>query len=281
MLNFDKDEIGIGQAHTSRKNAIIRSTVYDFGSSKLDHLCKKSFSLQNGEQYFKNVCANSQNPISQSTYLNSKDEIRMKNAKVVCYPYNGQKSVLPVFYNESPDPLPGYKVSGYPVSIQFNPVHFGNKNIKMNAFKLYDAHGRVFEKTRILTWENDPNRRFKKGQFALMPLKRLEYGMTYTAVFEARINGEKYTKKWSFTTKSFKNKLYRITKKNETLDVAPNSTVVLYFVPTSRNDLFRHYTYRGGLKVSFIDQNTLKVTFPNKLRKKTMIQAGKNVVSFF
>jgi hypothetical protein len=280
FLNFDKDEIGIGSADSTRKSVIIRAAVYDMGSSRLNSVCKKSFPLKNGSMYMTQVCADNQKMVPLSIYQKSKNEVRQKNAKVVYFPYDGQKDVVPAFYKEFPDPLPGYEVSGYPVSIQFNPIYYEEKKIILKTFKLYDSSGRRLKNTRVLTWKNDPNRRFKKGEFALMPLKRLEYGMTYTALFEAKIDGRKYTKKWSFTTKRFKEKLYRITKTNVTLNVKSGSTIILYFVPRSGNDLFRGYQSRGGIKVSFIDQNTLKVMLPRSISQHTSLKVNKREVRF-
>ena len=195
FLNFDKDEIGIGSADATRKSGIIRAAVYDMGSSKLNSVCKKSFPLKNGSMYMTQVCADNEKMIPLSLYQKNKNEVRQKNAKVVNFPYDGQKDVVPAFYKEFPDPLPGYEVSGYPVSIQFNPIYYEDKKILLNSFRLYDINGKRVKNTKVLTWKNDPNKRFKKGEFALMPLKRLEYGMTYTALFEAKVDGRKYTKK--------------------------------------------------------------------------------------
>lgn len=281
FLNFDKDEIGIGRAVRRRKSVINKAMVYDLGSSKLNHLCQKKFILQNGTMYLQNVCAESQKLVPPSSYQKSKDEIRRQNTKAVCYPYNGQLGVLPAFYNEFPDPLPDYKVSGYPVTVQLNPGYYQDRKIVLSAFRLYDDNGKVLEDTRVITRENDPNRRLKRGQFALMPLKRLEYGMTYTARFDAKVEGESYTKTWSFTTTRFKEKLYRITEKNVELDVKAGSTVILYFVPESGDDLLTHYRPSRGLKVDSIDQNTLRVKLPRKITRHTILKVDGRKVKFY
>jgi hypothetical protein len=281
FLNFDKDEIGIGSVDTTRKSGIIRAAVYDMGSSKLNSVCKKAFPLKNGFMYMTHVCADNEKMVPLSVYQTNKNEVRQKNAKFVFSPYNGQKDVVPAFYKEFPDPLPDYEVSGYPVSIQFNPIYYEDKKILLNAFRLYDVYGKEVQNTRVLTWKNDPNKRFQKGEFALMPLKRLEYGMTYTALFEAKVGGRKYTKTWSFTTKSFNEKLYRITKNKVSLDVKAGSTIILYFVPRSGNELLKSYRSSRGLKASFIDQNTLRVMMPKKLQNKMQIEIGRHVVTFF
>ena len=58
------------------------------------------------------------------------------------------------FYNESPDPLPDYDVSGFPISVEFND-HF-IKNVKLKDFRLLNEEKEVVE-TRTLDQHNDPH----------------------------------------------------------------------------------------------------------------------------
>ena len=46
-------------------------------------------------------------------------DIMKKQAPIVVFPPNGSKGISPVFFDEMPMPLPGSKVSGTPVSLQF------------------------------------------------------------------------------------------------------------------------------------------------------------------
>ncbi|HSR74347.1 MAG TPA: hypothetical protein VLL31_05850, partial [Sulfurovum sp.] len=48
------------------------------------------------------------------------------------------------------------------------------------------------------------------------------------------------------------------------LSVGSGTTAILYFVPNSKEDIVHSYRARGSLKVSFLDQNTLKLTFPKR-----------------
>lgn len=262
FLNLDKDEIGIGTYAIKKKRKIKSAYVYNLGLSGISHLCQRSFKMTNGEYYMKNICRQSNKMIPRSRFRGEKDHIRRKNKDVILYPYANQKHIWPAFYNESPDPLPKYKVSGFPISVQFNSANFST--VKLKAFRLYDENGKEIKKTKVLQHKNDHNHLFTKLEFALMPLARLEFGTTYTVVFEAVADGRKVKKRWSFMTEDPKERVYRITKNKTTLSVKSGSTALLYIVPSSRNDILRSYKSRGGAKVSFLDQNTLKVIFPKR-----------------
>ena len=260
FLNFDKNEIGIGIATTKKKKYVKQTYVYDLGASSLVKLCKKDYSLKNGTYYVQGVCKASKKMIPQNIFEKEKSLIARKNSKMVLYPYAGQKEVSPAFYNETPDPLPKYDVSGFPISVQFNPALV--KKVKLKSFKLYDAKGNEIKKTKILQAKNDPNHAFKTFEFALMPLARLEFESSYTVVFKANVDGQNIRKKWQFYTQTFKEKVYRISQNNTTLDVQAGESSILYMAPNHRRDLLKNYRLRGNAKAIFLDQNTLKITFP-------------------
>ncbi len=279
FLNLDKDEIGFGVYSTKQKKRIKRAYVYDMGSSRVSKLCKKSFTMTNGVYYMKNICKQSAKMLPRSLFREKKDEVRRNNRDIILYPYTGQTDIWPAFYNESPDPLPKYKVSGFPVSVQFNPANY--KSVKLKSFRLYDENGKEIKETKILQQKNDHNHLFSKLEFALMPLKRLEFDRSYTAVFEAVADGTKVKKRWSFTTVKLKEKVYRITENKTKLAVPLGSTAVLYIVPGSGKDILHSYKSRGGIKASFLDQNTLKVTFPKRRSSgRVSLDFGKKKVLF-
>ncbi len=279
FLNLDKDEIGIGSYATKKKRRIKSAYVYNLALSGISHLCQRSFKMKDGEYYMKNICRQNKKMIPRSRFREEKDYIRRKNKDIIVYPYANQRHVWPAFYNESPDPLPKYKVSGFPISVQFNPANA--KNVKLKSFRLYDENGKEIKKTKILQHKNDHNRLFSKLEFALMPLARLEFSRSYTAVFEAVVDGRRIKKRWSFRTEDPKEKVYRITKNKTTLKVKPGSTAIIYVVPSSRKDILRGYKSRGGIKVSFLDQNTLKVIFPKKHSSgRVSLALGKRKVYF-
>ena len=279
FLNLDKDEIGFGSALSKKKRKIKRAYVYDMSTSGIAELCKKTFTLAHGVYYMKNMCRDNSKMVPRSLFEEKKDAVRRKNTDIVLYPHAGQKDIWPAFYNESPDPLPGYKVSGFPISVQFNPVFY--KNVVLRSFRLFDAAGKEVKETKILQQKNDRNQLFTNLQFALMPLKRLAFNSTYTADFEAVADGKIVKKRWRFSTTKPKDALYRITQNRSRLSVAAGSTAVLYVVPGTKQDIIHGYRSKGGIKVSFLDQNTLKVTFPKKRSLgKVSLDIGKRKIIF-
>lgn len=260
FLDFDKDEVGIGSAFDKKNTKISSSFVYDLGSSAVNELCKKTFPKKNGFFYMQNLCRNSAHVIPQTLFLQRQNEIREKNSMIVLYPYPNAENVPPVFYTEHPHPLPGSKVSGYPVSVQFNPAFY--KKIKLKKFRLFDSNGKEIKEKKILTYHNDKNHRFTKREFALMPLKRLEYGMTYHVVFEATADGKRVKKGWKFTTKNPYGRLYKITKKRTEITVERNKKTILYFEPRNSKDILERVMFSKFLQVHYMDQNTLEVSFP-------------------
>jgi len=262
FLNFDKNEIGIGSAYGKKRRRIVSTFVYLLGSSEVSKLCKETFFLQNGLNYMNELCRDPAHLVPQYLYEERREYIRRKNAPVVLFPYPDAIDVPPVFYTEHPHPLPGSKVSGYPVSVQFNPAYY--THVKIKKFRLFDEEGREIKKRKILTYTNDVNHRFTPLQFAFMPLKRLEYGQRYRAEFEAVADGKRIKKYWKFKTKKFKSRFYKITKKRTRINVKRGERIVLFFQPRSNKDVLNCINYTEKLQITCYDQNTLLLTVPRK-----------------
>jgi len=262
FLNLEKDEIGLGDYQTKKKRRIKRAYVYDLASSSISNLCNREHTIGNGQYYMKGVCNMSEKKIPRVLFREKKSLISLQNDAIILYPYAGQKEVYPAFYNESPDPLPNYEVSGFPISVQFNPSVY--QNVKLKLFKLYDDRGNEIKNTKILQANNDINHLFTKLEFALMPLARLEYAKRYKIVFEALADGNKVKKVWEFETLRLQYHFFRIVKDKVTLRVKSGESIVLYMVASNPNDLLKSYRASGGIKAEFLDQNTLKVTFPKR-----------------
>ncbi|ACM93721.1 putative lipoprotein [Nautilia profundicola AmH] len=251
FLNTTIDLIGIGIES--------KDYVYDMGNSILNTLCSHQNDV-NGA-YYLNVCADDDIVIDADDYNDAKNNFRKQNPDIIIWPYNNAIDMLPVFYNETPDPLPDYNVSGYPISIQFNEYYFNEDNITLKTFKLYDQNGNEVTNTRLLDKNNDPNDKFDEYEFALFPLERLEWNETYNVNAVYEYNGNDYNLSWSFKTKELPYPYFRITTDDETIYVDSNKTFAYYFVPDDGNDLIKSYgyTYPAGDKVEsgFIDYNTL------------------------
>ncbi len=202
-----------------------------------------------------------------------------KNVKIVVWPYENQKDVLPFFYEEDPDPLPWCGVSGYPISIQFNP--YESDDIKLLSFNLYDESKRQIIDTDILDATTDPNDKFSEKQFALMPKKRLEWGSLYT-VKAVYLQGEKsrITKEWSFRTKVLPKPNFTLEGEGEIFNVKSGIEYHFYLPPKNCNDKFDGFRYSvtSGVRVEqrMIDYNTIKIKATGRGVVKVYTQNGKN-----
>ena len=179
----------------------------------------------------------------------------------VWWPVEGGE-VPPAFFEEIPDPLPDLSVSGYPVSIRFNPEQFASPP-KLLDFRL-SSGGVAVTETRILTAHNDPNGILDKFSFVLFPLKRLEWGQVYKV--EAQFDfgsGETKTLSWSFKTELTKNRLVQIAGKGEWLGLEKGEAYSLYLPPDLASPYIGEVHWEGvegnDAKLVWEDKNTLTV----------------------
>ena len=135
-------------------------------------------------------------------YLDGMDAaIHGQLPETVMWPPPGARSVPPAFFIEEPDPLPDLEVSGYPVSIQFNPGSAGQ--VRLQGFELFrfDGEERMpVEPVRLLDHANDPNQLLSAHEFALFPLQRLAWGAAYLAVVDTLVDGQPRHFEWRFET---------------------------------------------------------------------------------
>ena len=260
FLSFDYDEIGIG-ADFSDSHAYGNAYVYDIGVSQLRVLCAGESST--ADHYYYNVCADEEFRIEASEYENAVAENANANPAYVLWPYDGQNDTLPVFFEESPDPLPDCSVSGYPVSIQFNPQKSGT--ITLTSFKLYDeSSNSEVTNTTLLDKDSDPNDILTEYEFALFPMERLPWDTRYRAELTYQEDGTDKKIIWKYATKPAPYPYYRILEKDSTFDIKSGQTYLLYLPPESCSDTMKQYSisYSSDLTIeySFYDYNTIKLT---------------------
>ena len=255
FLDFAIDQIGKGIAKDDKKPNIKSVYVYDMGLSSIAKLCQEDFLTLEGVYYMQNLCKDSMHYIPKDAYQKAKNDLMATNPKMVLYPNINQSNVPTAFFQEFPNPMPGYKVSGYPISVQLNPYYF--KDIKIKKFRLYNQKGRMV-RVKLLRSVNDPNKRLKPYQFAIIPLQRLDYDSKYKVYFEAYTDKGKIKQQWYFTTKKFDNHLYVITQDYQTIHVNKNKHIVLYLKPKNRKDILNKISFTNA-KVKYIDANTLDV----------------------
>ena len=274
FLDVGIDEIGVGAAqdvHHTENSAF----VYVMGNSYLNALCHER-AFKGYGRYVYGVCRDKRHRIAQKRFLEAQDANRRYNPKIVCYPYDGQKDVPPSFYDEMPDPLPDYEVSGFPVSVTFNAYFF--KRVELVSFTLTRSDGKPVGPLRLLSAKNDPNGRFTPYQFALFPLHRLEYDTEYQAKIIYKEQGRKMSRSWYFHTRKFSEPILRITKQEATITIRPHKSYLLYLVPRNGHDVVKSATFPEDLYVEFLDNNTLRIKLMSENGRSFDIKSKKRVI---
>ncbi len=254
FLNNNIDEIGIG-VHSSRL------FNYNMGNSKLNKLCNAD-SYEGTKKSYYGVCAEYDFKIEATLYDEVSSSLADSSPNYVIWPPANSLNILPVFFEESPDPLPSYSVSGYPISIEFNSHKYKDNNISIDSFRVYESSGIELTNTLLMDISNDPNEKHDKYQFTLFPLERLNWNQTYLVEVDFNIDDKAYSKSWSFQTQDINIPTYTITDLDETLILKTDTQYALYFPPTSRDDVFNgiSYTYNTSEQdVSIYDSNTILV----------------------
>ena len=256
FLSLSIDSIGVGVAQQKEKTSN-SAFVYVMANSNLERLCyDRSFS-GSGKYYYK-LCKNEAHRISQKAFTNASTYNKRFNPQIVFYPYDGQTEVPPVFYDEDPDPLPNHEVSGFPVSVEFNDYYF--KEVKLLFFKLFDALDNEITDVLLMNKDNDPHGHFTDKQFALFPLKRLDFASQYRAEISYLSKGKTHQYSWVFTTQKPMAKLHRVERKNTTLHLEKGKSHILYFPPHDAHDLLKNILFPSDVDIKFIDHNTLELT---------------------
>jgi len=262
FLDTGIDEVGVGVTQNpsdSNENAF----VYLMGNAQVNALCAEP-SFKGYGRYVYGVCKDHEHRISQKKFIKAKNSNKWLNPKVVLYPYDGQNDVPPAFYEETPDPLPDYDVSGFPVSVVFND-HFFSK-VKLLSFSLYEAEKKV-KHVRLLTHESDPNGRLTAFQFALLPLERLKYDTSYQAEVVYMEKDRKKTIRWQFHTRVPNERLVKVKQRETTITMQEGESILVYLVPQNGHDVPKHVVFPENANVTFIDNNTLRIhVFPGTVK---------------
>ncbi len=257
FLDLVNDEVGIGIAHVSKPNSY-SAYVYNMGNSQYNALCQGD-AFTGAGSYYLEVCQPNIN-LDAVAFDAVTQQAQGNNPTLVLWPVEGDNKVLPAFFEESPDPLPDYSVSGYPISIQFNPLNF--TTVKLNEFKLYqDVDNVEVKPTRLLNNQTDPNSNLTELQFALFPLTRLEWNTAYRVEAKYVSGEEEKTLVWRFKTRSLGVPFFTLSGNGEKLTVPTTAEFAVYVPPTDKWSEIGalNYSFSKGLTVdtNFVDMNTL------------------------
>jgi len=259
FLSTTINEIGIG-VYQDKFDSDKTAFVYDMGNRDLNNLCiSKSF---RGTGKYILGCSDKRLRIREKDFYWAINYAKKTNPDIIVYPYNGQRDVPPVFYDESPDPLPDLDVSGFPISVEFNDYFY--KNITVFSFTLYDNKGIPIE-VIPMDKESDIHKHFTAYQFAIFPVKRLEYNAKYHAEIVYKDKNDIKKKSWVFYTTRIQDEFHKVTKIYDELTIMPKKSYVIYFEPVDGHDLLTNLQFPQELDVQFIDHNTIKLTMMPEL----------------
>jgi len=255
FLDLVHNEVGIGIAQISlhSPNSVY---TYNMGNTEYHVLCEEPAFSGVGHYYF-NVCEPNIN-IDATAFEKAKEKAIGNNPNIVVWPVNNDDDVPPAFFEEIPDPLPDYAVSGNPISIQFNPLVFTTVNI--TRFELYvEPDNSQVHPTRLLSQKTDPNRKISNLQYALFPLERLEWNTDYRVEVEYITNLGEETLIWHFKTRDLEVPLFTVQGENEEILISPDMfTFVVYVPPT----------------VTFPKIGRINYIFPSKTAVETLFEDG-------
>jgi len=252
------------------------------GDNKFYEICKSNKRVYSS--WLKNYC-DSASPSDQptnSTYYSKPchsdfkvnasfsnkfdDEQSNRNPRYVKWPPFKATDVLPVFFDETPDPLPDLDVSGYPLSLQFNEAKVKKVSVRYFTLdkKMKSGRWKRIKKIRELNFITDPEKIFTKYQFAWYPLKRLDWNTTYRANVYAKIDGIDKEIRWRFTTRSVTTPLITVKPGRKLMKVPKGKWFTLYVIPSKKSSrpMQRiNMKWRGKINVEskIIDFNTLKL----------------------
>ncbi len=259
FLDIASDEIGIGVSDDTQR------FTYDMGNSAIRELCLNDYPITSNS-YYRDVCANRDKKIDAKLYEDALNNHKDEAPAVVIWPPEDSDSIPPVFYEESPDPLPNSSVSGYPISIQFNDAKFKSR-VEVTEFSIKDESGKELELVAELDKNSDPNGEFKENEFAIFPKQRLDWGSNYYVKLNYLYDGAEHKKEWCFSTKSLEGvaeRVYKIVDKSLSLNVVSGIKYALYFPPKDGNDRLGaysiSYTQSTEIDSSYLDQNTILIT---------------------
>lgn len=265
FLDFQISNVGIGIDERNHGDFQYSAYVYNMGNSELNALCS-----QPGANRGYTDCANENTLIAPTAYDQALAAIEGNNPYRVLWPIHNAKNISPFFSEESPDPLPDYQISGYPVSLQFNPLVY--EDVQVTRFELYqDGNDQRLTNTRQLNAETDPNDKFSSLEYALFPLDRLLWNTRYRAEVDYTANNvvedssETKTIKWEFVTQNPGIPMFTVQGQGETLVVPPNQSFGVFIPPTEDYLRITGYQWQGRgitrpyLTVNAIDNNTLQL----------------------
>jgi len=277
FLSFKYDEAGIG----SSQSQVFSAHVYNFGNQRKNALCRQASYTLPGRYHYE-VCADQRLRIATPELENAEYLVSKTNGDVIVWPGENSKDIPPAFYEEAPDPLPDYDVSGYPVSIQFNPAAFPQGLPVVTRFQLFRvSDNKPLEIITQMHAGNDRNRKFKPNEHALFPLHRLDWDTQYRAEADYQVAGQQQTRNWTFTTSKMTLPMVTMTEENPRIRVKSGETFAIYVPPRDTRDgkgVYRtRFPHGMNLDIQIHDNHTLIVTVTGRPGDATVTFHGLDI----
>ena len=277
FLSFKYDELGVG----SMQSGAFSSHVYNFGNQRMNQLCQQQSYNQSGRYHY-SVCADEKFRIGARELREAEDSVSQKSAAIIVWPAANSKDIPPAFYEEDPDPLPSHDVSGYPVSVQFNPGAFPHGLPAIRRFQIFKvSDGQLIETVLQLNARNDRNKKTRTHEHALFPLRRLDWQTQYRVELDYVVNGKQQNLNWKFTTQVMPLAMVTVTEDNQGIRVKAGEIFAIYVPPRGIRDGEGAYRsrYPNGMKldIQIVDNHTLIVTVTGRPGNATISFHGLDI----
>jgi uncharacterized protein YkwD len=225
LLRFDAGTVGMGRASASGRHAFVALTA----NPRMAALCRQDHDFSSGRFY--RLCEPEQR-VPARLFEAAKQQPQQSAPALVAWPAPGSTGIQPAFFEETPDPLPDYSVSGYPISLQANPTLIDR--MQVDTFSLTPLTGRSAGEpvaVRRLDVESDPNGQMTTHEIAFMPLERLAWGTRYRVTASFTVDGFSRDVSWEFETRALPGPVTVWDQQGTNVRVGPNRTAYLVIPP--------------------------------------------------
>lgn len=194
-----------------------------------------AWAIYNDSGYYQKPCRD--NHKIRKEFLDAADRLRFaENPRYVVWPPADARDAPVAFYDETPNPVPDIDVSGYPLSLQFNPGQI--KEVEINTIALYrlDTDGKISKriKVRQLDAGSDPHEKLTRLQFAWFPLQALDWGTRYEMTVNMKVDGEAETLRWQFHTEALPLPAILLEPGQSSAHIEADTWTTLYLPPSKR-----------------------------------------------
>ncbi len=213
----------------------------------------------------------------------------LKNPEGVIWPVDQAINVQPAFFNEDPHPTPDKVVTGYPISIQFNPSQVQQAVINQFIFErqVRDSYGglawEVIPDIRAINAYNDVNQQFTPHQFAWFPEQRLDWNSRYRYTISVQLDGRHVDYSAQFSTTELSAPIVELELDTEEVVITQTDFYLFQRSTQLEPEPFKDIRFSTrkfvDMEVELIDPSTLKVSLSRTacLPAKILFASGREL----